>query len=113
MVDLSIGGPAWDGWTFGPWGKARDWRLHAPDGNSFDACEIAELRRALLDVDYLQVQVKILREKLEPGTVTFTASEAATLHAAAAIIARAMPRGQRRIRAEVFEIKKKGAFAPE
>ena len=92
-VDLSRGGESWSGWTFGPWGRAKEWRLHAPDGASYDVCEIAELRARALDLDYLQVRVRQLeqreRELLAKLERRFSASEIATLRAAAAILRQA------------------------
>lgn len=89
-LDLSRGGESWSGWRFGPWGKAKDWRLHAPDGASYDACEITELRAMALNLDYLQVRVRQLeereRELLAKLERRFSASEIATLRAAAAIL---------------------------
>ena len=89
-LNLSRGGESWSGWTFGPWGRAKEWRLHAPDGASYDACEIAELRARVLDLDYLQVRVRQLeqreRELLAQLERRFSAGEIATLRAAAAIL---------------------------
>lgn len=93
VLDLSHGGESWSGWTFGPWGRAKEWRLHAPDGASYDACEIAELRARALDLDYLQTRVRQLeqreRELLAQLERRFSASEIATLRAAAAILRQA------------------------
>lgn len=93
---LDCGGPSWVDWRFSPFGRAKEWRLHAPDGASYHACEILELRRMALDLDYLQVRCRELGQLIAPGSVSFAASDAATLRAAAAIIERTMPRSTSR-----------------
>lgn len=85
-IDLAIGG--WTGWTFGPWGRAREWRLHAPTGESYSAAEVADVRRLQLDIDYLRLRV---RELELSQAATFTADDLATLRTAAAILQRALP----------------------
>jgi len=63
MLDLSIGGPSWTGWAFCKWGKAREWRLHSPNGANYTAGELAELRPALLDADFLRMRLRELTDQ--------------------------------------------------
>lgn len=89
-LDLSRGGPSWDGWTFGPWGKSKEWWILDPNGTRYCASEIAELRAMALNLDYLQVRVRQLeereRELLAKLDRRFSASEVAILRSAAAIL---------------------------
>ena len=111
-IDLSLGGNDWLGWEFGKYGKAKNWRLLAPNGAVYCAIEILELHRMALDLDYLQVQVKILRAQLEPGAIHFSPYDAATLRAAAAILTRAMPRAPVRQTACLVEVSAGSARRP-
>ena len=63
-IKLSIRGTSWTGWTFGPFGRSNQWRLHAPDGTHYTAGEIAEIRPADLNLDFLQVRVRELELEL-------------------------------------------------
>ena len=63
-IDLSIGGTDWEGWYFGPWGRAKGWRLHDPLGTSYHACEIATVRQNERELGYLQVVSKQLRQEI-------------------------------------------------
>lgn len=63
-VDMSVGG--WDGWYYGPWGKARLWRIHAPTGETFHPDELLLVRQSERDVSSLQSQVKRLRSMQLP-----------------------------------------------
>lgn len=89
--DFSRGGQSWSGWTFGPYGKAREWRLFAPTGEMFTASEILGMRANALDVDYLQCKARRLEsEKTELErklAQRFTPEEFETLREAMAIIA--------------------------
>jgi hypothetical protein len=103
FIDLSAGGEDWEGWYLGPWGRAKVWRLHAPDGASYHTCEIEEVRKLALEVGYLQTRIKELESLLTPGHVHFHPSAAATLRAAAAAIIDAMPRQPARQLAQIVD----------
>lgn len=95
-VDLSQGGESWKGWKFGQWGRAREWRLHAPDGALYTAGELHGLHALQLDVDFLRLQVRELTEQRDGAAVHLTLTEVAALLAAAAILARVLPADRRR-----------------
>jgi len=65
-VDMSIGG--WDGWYYGPWGKARLWRIQAPTGDTFLPDEIIGCRGKDREISYLQSQINRLRAMQLPIT---------------------------------------------
>lgn len=79
--------PGWAGWFFGTYGRAREWRLHAPDGSHYVAAEVAELRYLILDVDYLRARVREVEAEIETARRRFTPAELATIRAAAALLA--------------------------
>jgi len=85
---LCVGGTAWDGWIFAPYGRARDWRLTDPAGNSFTAQKIAELPYLRLDLDYLMLKIRTLQAQHQALAVYITPDDAATLRAAAEILSR-------------------------
>ena len=98
--DLSIGGETWAGWFFGKWSNAREWRLHAPAGATYTAGEIAELRPALLDLDFLSVRVRELTDYAAGDAMHFGPRDAGALIACAEMIlrlARQLTPSQRRI----------------
>ena len=84
MIELSIGGASWDGWLFGPYGRAREWRLFDAVGTYYTAAEVAEVRELAADVDYLRVQLAAIRAQ----RAALTPDEAAILRAAADVLAR-------------------------
>ena len=86
---LDRGGASWAGWTFAPWGRAREWFLIAPDSTRYSAGEIHELTALMLDVDWLRHRVREL--EAQAVGVRMTIEEAAVLRAAAAILARTAP----------------------
>lgn len=65
-VDMAIGG--WEGWHYGPWGKAKRWRIHAPTGESFCPDELLLVRQGEREISALQSQVKRLRAMQLPIT---------------------------------------------
>lgn len=83
---MERGGPSWSGWRFGPYGRCKEWRLHAPDGAVYCAEEIAEIRRMELDLDYLQVRVKLLESLLSKTSIYLSADEMNVLQNAARIL---------------------------
>src|SRR4030065_216479 len=62
-VALARGGTSWDGWHFGPYGKAREYRLIDPAGTTYTAGEIQELARLALELDYLGNQPQTPRDR--------------------------------------------------
>lgn len=64
-IDLSVGG--WDGWYFGSYGRARAWRLLAPDGQHFQPAEVLSVRELMLDKDYLSMRVNQLKAIARPA----------------------------------------------
>lgn len=95
---MERGGPSWAGWSFAPWGRAKEWRLHAPDGASYSAEEIAELRRLVLDLDYLQVRCRELEAVARRAPCRFSAAELELLASAAAVLQAALPRAAHQVR---------------
>lgn len=91
-ITLATGGPSWSGWTFGPWGRAREWFLLAPDGTRYSAHEIRELTGLMLDVDWLRHRVREL--EAQAVGVRITLEEAAALRLAAATILNRIPTGK-------------------
>lgn len=89
MLDLSIGGPSWAGWTFARWGRAKEWRLHAPDGSNYTAWELLDVRAAALDLDYLRARVGELEDYAAADALHFGPMDAAALKSAAEIVLRA------------------------
>jgi hypothetical protein len=89
MLDLSVGGPEWADWYFAPWGRARNWRVHAPDGSSYTAEEIFNLRSLAFDLSFLSHRVKQLADYASADAMHFGPRDAATLIAAMHVIARA------------------------
>lgn len=88
-IDLSQAG--WPGWTFGPYGRAREWRLFGPDGTNYTAEEIRSARGLLLDVDYLRSRVRGLQEKIDAHACHFSASDLEVLQAAMVVLAERLP----------------------
>lgn len=87
-IELHIGGPSWSGWRFGPWGRAREWRLCSPTGENFTAGDVADLRALQLDVNYLQTRNRELTAQLDHTACYFSGGDADTLRAAASILNR-------------------------
>lgn len=88
MVDLSIGGSTWAGWHFGKFGRAREWRLHAPNGCDYQASEILNLRALLLDANFYRQRVIALQDYATDDALHFGPMDAALLLQAAEMIAR-------------------------
>ena len=76
MLDLSCGG--WDGWHFGPYGKARKWRLFAPTSEFFIPAEILAIRESQLELDYLRLRIKTLEAT---KSLTLTAEDVFVIRA--------------------------------
>lgn len=65
-IDMSVGG--WDGWCYASWGRAKKWRIYAPNGESFYPDELLSVRQNERDIGYLQSQIKRLRAMQLPVT---------------------------------------------
>lgn len=89
-IDLSVGGDEWQGWEFGRYGNARNWRLHSPNGDNFQAPEIIGIREVELNADYWQVQHKQMLSQLEFYRSRPTASERLMLQGIAYLLLRAV-----------------------
>lgn len=100
-IDLAIGGDSWAGWRFGSWGKARDWRILAPDGTTLQAAELAALPQQVADLAYLQALAREQAAKLAGATLALSQDEAALLRVALAVLLRELPvqLGRREFRA--------------
>lgn len=48
------------GWKLGPWGRAREARLTAPDGTNFTPGDILECHTLPANVDFLRLRVREL-----------------------------------------------------
>ena len=81
----------WPGWTLGPYGRARDWRLFAPDGSHYTAGEITGLRGMALDVDYLRGRVHEMQGQIDAHACHFSDGDLQALRTAMAILARRLP----------------------
>jgi hypothetical protein len=86
----------WEGWTFGPYGRASAWRLHSPTGDHYTADEIAEIRRLALELDFFQTRVRALEALVESQCAHFTDEELSLLRAASGILAKLPRRALRR-----------------
>lgn len=91
FIDLRAGGATWEGWYFGPFGRARDWRLHAPTGEDFQAAEIAELRRHVHEIDYLRQRVTELQRQIDAAACYFSLEQLQAIRAAMQILNAALP----------------------
>ena len=89
-LDLSGGGPSWAGWSFAPYGKAREFRLIDPAGTNYTAGEIVEGHAHGLNVDYLRGRVRELEIETQAtaAPLHLTPGEFRALRQAAAILER-------------------------
>lgn len=102
-VALGHGGLSWQGWSFGPYGQARECRLIDPNGTTYTAGDILEGARAPVELDYLRHQVRTLAAQHDGAACHFTLEEILALHAAAAILARVLPAATRRVQTSVTD----------
>lgn len=93
FIDLTRGGVAWDGWRFGRYGRARDWRLQAPDGAHYTADELLRVRQMYLELDYLQQRVAALEDSV---ALYLTVREMHLVREAIAALDRVLPRANAR-----------------
>lgn len=82
-IDMSIGG--WDGWYFGRYGRAKQWRIHAPTGECFIPTEILNIRATLLDLDYLRLRIR--RLEAQKG-LTLSPDDVSVIHALQRLVER-------------------------
>lgn len=87
-IDLSVGGADWDGWRFGPWGRAKQWRLFGPDGTFYFPSEIALLESMARDLDFYQVSMKQLEQRIRELEKPLMDAELESLQATIALLAR-------------------------
>jgi len=83
-IDMTDGG--WTDWWFGPWGRAKDWRLHAPEGTSYTMGEIDYLRHHVRDYDYLSDRVRALEQQIEQQPLRISEEERQVLYQASLIL---------------------------
>lgn len=95
-MDLSRGGPSWVGWYFARFGRAREWRLHAPDGSSYTAGEIAAIRGNVLEIDYLRLRLRELERQLDGLAIYVSSEQVQVLRAAVAILGGALQKSPNR-----------------
>ena len=95
-VALVRGGASWNGWNFGPYGKAREYRLIDQDGTTYTAGEIRELARAAVELDYLRNQVQELQRQVDARACHFSPDEVTALQIAIAILGKTLPTDPRR-----------------
>src|SRR5690348_6526961 len=86
MIDLGVGGTSWSGFTFGKWGRARDWFLFDRHGTRYSAIEIESITAMTHDLCYLKTLVRDLQRYASPKAAHFTEAEARLLRAAAEIV---------------------------
>lgn len=97
-IRLDSGGAAWRGWSLSPFGKAKDFRLITPHGETYTAGDLIQLRGLMLDVDFLRGRVHELQGKIEAHACHFAPSDVAVLHAAIAVLGRELPASRSRAR---------------
>jgi hypothetical protein len=90
-MSLSIGGDSWAGFTFGSFGRARDWRLHTPAGETLTADELVTLRARSIDLAYLQARNLELESKLAGAALALTPDEAQLVRVALQVLTRELP----------------------
>jgi hypothetical protein len=90
-IDISNAGPDWNGWTFGPYGNAKSFRLVTPNGEALTAAEIAATRRDALELGFLIGKTRRQESELERLRNWISPEDAATIRAALAIIDSFLP----------------------
>ncbi len=88
---IDLGEVGWPGWTLGPYGKARSWRLFAPDGTNYTEGEIRGLRGLVLDVDFLRDRVHAMQGQIDAHACHFTDDDLQALRTAMAVLTRRLP----------------------
>jgi len=82
----------WVGWKIQKRGKSKDESLIAPDGSYYSPGEILEILQMTLNLDYLQVENKRLKQLVAAHAIHLTPDEVVTLQETAAIIEATLPR---------------------
>lgn len=90
-ISMAIGGESWAGFEFCSYGRARDWRILTPAGESLTAPEIASYRAITHDTAYLKQRVAELAAKIEGAAFHVTKEEAALIRVAMQVLLREMP----------------------
>ncbi len=90
-IDLSIGGDSWAGFTFGSYGKAREWRISTPNGQALTAGDLLHVHANALDLGYLQVRNRELEAKQAGVTFALTPDESHLVRVALQVLARELP----------------------
>jgi hypothetical protein len=93
---LDRGGESWRGWRLAPYGRARDWRLRAPNGQTFEAGELAGLHALALDVDFLRTRVMELEGYSQGASLNLDPESLAILRRAVEVLDKALPRSAAR-----------------
>jgi len=57
-ISLTVYG--WPGWSIGPYGKSKQWKLFSPAGEPFAPSEIEAIRGYILDNDFLKARISAL-----------------------------------------------------
>jgi hypothetical protein len=83
--------PGWDGWHFGPWGKARNHRLIGPNWTSFQPADILAGRQAVIEADQLRQRVRHIERCLDADALHLTPAETAEIHRSIEILERVLP----------------------
>jgi hypothetical protein len=90
-IDLSAGGDSWAGFTFGSYGRAREWRIMTPAGETITAPELSNLRARDHDLTFLQSRSAELAAKLAGASMAFSPDEAQLLRVALQLMLRELP----------------------
>jgi hypothetical protein len=90
-IDLSPGGESWAGWYLGNYGRAKEWRLHAPTGEAYTAQELAGVRLQALDLSYLQGETRVQAAKLAGAAFHLAPDEVHLVRLAMQAILRELP----------------------
>lgn len=105
-IDLSIGGESWAGFTFGSWGKAKEWRICTPNGLHLVPCDLLQVQANALDLDYLRVRNRLLEAKQAGVALSLTPDESQLVRVALELLTRELPvrlgRRDARVRPEML-----------
>lgn len=113
MIDLSVGGTSWAGFTLSPWGRAKDCFIFTPDGQRYSAGDVLGIAESQADLCYLEARVRTLTAHADPRAIHFSKEDAALLKLAAELIEQALPRIPRSARRKLYErLQPQSAGAP-
>jgi len=88
---MAVGGESWTGFTFGSYGRAKDWRITTPNGETIQADELTTLRARDHDLTFLQYRAADLAAKLAGASMAFSPDEAQLLRVALQLMLRELP----------------------